>query len=352
MKSQSFRRQSSSIRGFKETPKKKTIKWEKVIYAVILTAILIYFLRYLYIKNFLISANGQVHFDKLDIQFTEDVRLDNFIVNEGDSVHEGDSLLIYTVEDLENSGGISSSSVRAYQKEMNNIDSEKRKLYQKVKIAETKLKQLKKYRNKQRQQAKKVENQIYLDIHTAEKLTPYTKSIDELGMDIQVLQEEINTLWWLINTLEEGQKISPSELLYGGKAGSFLKTRVYRTPVNGVVTRIFKENHEVAIRSEVVMTINQPKNVFIKAFFEPEDIQHFKSGDKVTIKFPDNQKSLGIITKIHTATYELPSEFQKKYEPVHRSVAVDIAPIESDDLNEWRKFYKMGVEVTKLKYFD
>ena len=120
--------------------------------------------------------------------------------------------------------------------------------------------------------------------------------------------------------------------------------------MDGTVTRIFKQNKEVAVKSEVIMHIHKNEHLFIIAFFEQEDLAELKEEDVVEIEFPDNTTSLGTIKRFYFATYRLPEEFQKKYEPTNRSLSVDIVPLNNDELKKWKQYYKLSVIVRKKRY--
>ena len=68
------------------------------------------------------------------------------------------------------------------------------------------------------------------------------------------------------------------------------------------------------------------------------------------IEFADGTLSKGIIDRFYSATYILPDEFQKKFEPTTRTLAADILPIGQDDLDVWKKYYKLSVKVTKRTF--
>jgi len=67
------------------------------------------------------------------------------------------------------------------------------------------------------------------------------------------------------------------------------------------------------------------------------------------ISFPDGSKSEGLISKFHMNTYELPSEFQNKYEPTKRNIVAEVVPIHRKEINNWKNFYKMNVKVEKIR---
>ena len=99
------------------------------------------------------------------------------------------------------------------------------------------------------------------------------------------------------------------------------------------------------------MTIHNTEKVNIKAYFNQEALPDAVRGTKVKIDFPDGSSSNGFISNISVATYELPSEFQKKYEPTQRSILATVEPQNIEDLEIWKKFYKMNVKVIINRWF-
>ena len=139
-----------------------------------------------------------------------------------------------------------------------------------------------------------------------------------------------------------------SNLLFSGELLSDL--HYFRAPMDGIITRIYIHPTETALKTEDIMTIHKNRPAFIKAYFEQEDLADFKNGDIFKITFPDGSTSYGVLKRAYIATYVLPEEFQKKYEPTTRSVAADIYPIKESELLKWKAFYKLGVDVSKFKY--
>jgi len=77
---------------------------------------------------------------------------------------------------------------------------------------------------------------------------------------------------------------------------------------------------------------------------------NFKRGVIFKFIFPVGSTSYVYLKRFYIATYVLPEEFQKKYEPTTRSVAADIYPLNNEDLAKWKAFYKMGVDISKFKF--
>jgi hypothetical protein len=126
--------------------------------------------------------------------------------------------------------------------------------------------------------------------------------------------------------------------------------RVFIAPVGGIVNRLFKSEYETALRTDDILSIQRRDKIFIKAFFEQKDIDDFREEDIVKVKFPDGTISKGVIKRLYLGTYDMPEEFQKKYEPAQRTVAADVYPLDSAQSNQWKFFHKMNAEITKFKF--
>ncbi len=119
---------------------------------------------------------------------------------------------------------------------------------------------------------------------------------------------------------------------------------VFRSPFSGMVTRIYFSDHEVALKGEKIMTIFQSGEIHIKGFFEQKDLKYLRAGDSVIIEFPDSERFEGKIVRLYFASLPLPPEFQKKYEPVHRSIVADIVPVDLEKIKN-REIEKMSVTI-------
>ena len=110
----------------------------------------------------------------------------------------------------------------------------------------------------------------------------------------------------------------------------------FTCPIEGSITNIQKQAFEVALKTEVIMSLHQPKNVHIRGYFDQEDLGDIHEGDIVQVEFPDGTFSLGRVDRFEFSTRILPIEFQKKFEPTTRTLAVDILPLKDKDLWQQR----------------
>ena len=69
----------------------------------------------------------------------------------------------------------------------------------------------------------------------------------------------------------------------------------------------------------------------------------------VNIPFPDEVSYQGIIQRVYVATYEAPSEFQKKYEPTERNIMAHIVPLDPSMTKIWSTYHKLSVAITLSK---
>lgn len=362
MKSTDFKSGQNSIRVLNDIkPQKKKVNWDRTIYLVILGVLLIYIVFLVLRSILLVQGEGQVLFKKLDIQYPDDIQISEIFVKEGDLVNIGDTLFYYTLNKIQEKEKFRTKTTHvtvASQPDLSWLEKEisktKNDIYQSKITSRSKIKVL----NKIKYDIKRTKEAILLDIYTLEKLDNLTTRQVQIESEISALNEEISLLKSYL--LELTVKLSnletivaESDLVQDMDVNLYpiQDTHVYISPVKGTITRIHKENFEVAMKSEIIMSIHKPSNLFVKVFYDQKSLKHVNAGDKVLIVFPDGTLSYGILERFYFATYQLPDELQKKYEPITRSIAADIYPVDELELEKWKAFYKLNVQVYKWKYW-
>lgn len=411
MKSVNFQRNKSLLRVVNEEQIKKRRNYDRIIYLTLLIAFLIFLFYFFIFKSLYLKAYGQVIIDSMRIRLTDDSRIAKYYVNEGDSVVVGDTLFAYALdEDIGDGdgggGGIGSSMVSIadgggndkdtwYLKEIYNL--KKKIALNNIEMAENKM-----LMDSYSKEIKRLSNEVVLDVLPKTRLEYVQNEILRLNTENQKLNSENNQLNALIGTLgpfrtdpDKMRKInvSSSGSKYGGGSGignrgkygknkqvvldpkhlrkgnnywedyypgfnehlsfsgeDLSQERYFLSPMDGIITREYIHVYETALKSEDILSIHRDHPAFIKAFFSQEDLLDIKEGDEFKIKFPDGTVSHGILKRFYIATYVLPDEFQKRYEPVTRSIAADIYPVDPEEAEKWKNFYKMGVEIYKFKY--
>jgi hypothetical protein len=378
MKSINFQRNKALFRVTNEKEIKKRRNWDRIMYLVLLFVFVIFILYYLLNKTLMVHAYGHVIIESTRIRLTDDARIGEIKVHEGDSVLVGDTLFTYSLDmdqDISGPGATGSNALTIgsisrtsndywWLKEIYNIKKT-------IAINNTKINENNELIKSFEGETRRLTNEVILDVMPKQRLDYIQTEIMKLKAEIQKFTSENNELYGLMKTLKpfegpqgkaglNGIKLSSStknslsnnyitsNLLFSGELLS--EIHYFRAPMDGIVTRIYIHQTETALKSEDIMSLHKNRPAFIKAYFEQEDLENFKVGDVFKVTFPDGSTSLGVLKRFYIATYVLPEEFQKKYEPTTRSVAADIYPLEDGELQKWKAFYKMGVDISKFKY--
>lgn len=362
MKSINFKRKDNSFRSIREVEKKvthKAINWDRITYFIILTILLFFIGRFAFLKLYYVKADGQVLFKSIDIQNLDDCRVVKFYVEEGDLVCQGDTLFTYINDDDDinlNAGGFNLNIDNESSRGTSWILKEIATIEKNIELNKNEINELVRRQNALEKELKKTQQQVILDALPKSAYLALENNITELNDKIKLIKGENTILFralekWRTQLLEdENNEINVNSLGNNSYKTDNNLYKVFYAPMDGTVTRIFKQNDEVAIKSEVIMYIHKNENLFIKAFFEQEDLEELKEDDIVEIEFPDKSVSFGTINRFYFATYRLPEEFQKKYEPTTRSLSVDIIPLNKEELKKWKQYYKMSVVVRKKRY--
>ena len=346
MKNIYFKRKDSVFRSLQEekiVKPKKRINWDRLVYIVLLFTFLFFAGRYAFFKIYYVKADGQVMFKNVDIQNIEDCRIYKFNVKEGQHVKKGDTLFYFADKKYEKSATSLNVNTNWQEKELILIEEELSILRKEESLSRKKLKKSKKELNK-------IKQEVVLDILPKSTYNQKEEELSVLMDDVELTKHKIQSLeekrQKVLESLRLKQiqdaQLKQHELDYGPMP--------FLAPIDGMVSKIFKENSEIAVASEVIMYVQQKDNIFIKAFFAQEDLKYLQNRNTVELEFPDGTISKGRINRFYYSTYTLPEEFQKKYEPTTRSLAVDIVPYNEEEFDKWRKYYKLSVIVRKSRF--
>ena len=376
MKSISFQRNKSLIRIVNEKNQRKSRNWDKLIYIFLLITFLLLLVYYLFNKLLYIHANGHVIIESTKIRLTDDARLIDFYVAEGDSVGLNDTLFSYALDlDQDQSSNSAYNSDIISNAQGTSQDfwhlKETYSLKKSIELNNTKVRENNEVIKAYNTEIKRLTNEVILDVLPKTRLDVVQNEIIKLKNENKQLVDENKTYIMLINTISplpanrqynstkkgKRSKRSGGTELRGVPSNKLFFTdelltheKFFRSPMGGIITRIYVKPTETALKTEEIMNIHRGFPAFIKAFFEQKDLQYFSKGDKFILEFPDGSKSTGILKRFYIATYQMPEEFQAKYEPTTRTIAGDIYPEKEEDREKWLIFNKMSVVITKFKY--
>lgn len=346
------------------------MNWDKIIYFVVLGTIIFFILKYAISNILYVEAPGQVYFSSVKVRLPEDVTLNKFQVLEGDTVNIGDTLFSYTPANNDDDGGGRGGNISISGLGSTSSSSKTwhlREVYQlqkKIELTNLKIIENNNLIKWNKVQLKELENQVILEVTSKTVVERFKNEINKLQQLNNKYYTEIGVFKRLIKQLEtdggETQQttrkvnVTTNNVGNGGGSGSGGNSSgdlvYYKSPIKATITRIYKNDHEVSLKPEEILNLHKRERIYIKAFFDQEDYLHLQKGTEVDIIFPDGSETTGVISRFYFATYRIPIEFQKKYEPITRTVAVDIYPALDNDNDKWQAFYKMGVTIKASKF--
>lgn len=341
MKKFSYKKGKAVIRTLKEPKiKKKKLNFDRVLYFLLLIMLFVWLANFIYKKTIWVYGNGQMLMEKVDVNFTNDIRVKEIYINEGDTVRVGNKLFNYFQDDFDSDASIVLKNLDKKEKNFTDYEDNLREL----KLKYIKLKHLRERLRLLIQQEKQIVKLILLDVYTKTKADEIANKKLKLQGEIKLLENEIYLLW----LKKKSYQPRNNEVLQVGGGQHYSNT--YKSPIKGVIGQILKNSEEVCYETENVMTIHDVEKVFIKAYFNLKDAAKIKKGSTVYVEFPNQTTSEGIINKLYISTYKAPKEFQKKYEPTERNILAEITPLDKKEIPEWGKYYKLNLKVKIKKY--
>jgi prefoldin subunit 5 len=363
MKSLSFKRKGASIRVMPDIQSKRSINWDRWVYLAFLSALILFVGWYVFKRIFFVEADGQVLYENVNVRNLDDSRILKYYVMEDDTVAVGDTLFMYVADDEEFNGNGSSTSMTLSAEGGSGydwIDKEIYALRRKIVVNNTDIRSKQERIGQIEKELPKLKNEVILDAMPLARLDTRQEELNKLKAEKSQLEAENGELNKLIVQLQgmkenEPQPKTAGQVNVGNGIGGIAgidpsRIRWHLSPLEGSINRIYTRAFETALRADIIMSIHRNSPIYVRAFFNQNDLEYFHEGDEVRLKFPDGTTSRGILRRFYFATVPLPEEFQKRYEPVQRSIAADIYPADTTDQNGWRTFYKMSVEVSKFKY--
>ncbi|MEM9544584.1 MAG: hypothetical protein AAGA77_01355 [Bacteroidota bacterium] len=342
-----LRQEKSFIKILKEPPlEKKKTNWSRRLYLAIFAVVVILLVKRVYNANMIIFAQGQIELPKQTITFPNDIKVLDLNISEGASVCTGDTLFVYRImnDDLDQSNlSISVSKPQDW------IVKERLSIQKRIDINRIRIQQNEESKQFIEESLKLKEMLLLNGIHNEYKeYTSLQTQLAEIMADIDFINNETQLLKKHLGRLSIHQNAYKD--IEMSKLGFYEELKYFVSPMDGVVSDVFYAVNEICYKKAEMMTIHQLYNSTINTYFDPEEIKYLEVGDMVDIKFPDDSKSKGLVSKFFVSTYAVPSEFQKKYEPTERNIVAEVVPLNKADEMSWNNFYKMEVTVQKQRY--
>ncbi len=371
MKSIDFKRQRGNIRIRQEPKSKKPANWDRIIYIVILMILGGLLLKYIASKWLYINADGQILFENINVRLTSDSRIIKYYVHEDDSIKIGDTLFTFELDHLQSDNLYSSNtSILNNNRDLNYddwvwFDKEIYNLKNKISQDEIIIQKNNPVIAELNGTIQRLSQEVLLDVLPNEQVESSKSQLRNLLAQNTQMKEEIKYTYELIADLNAKKTYhmrKPTSHYIQSQANILASPtghendlthdglNYYLSPINGAVNHIYTNEFEVALKQDDIISLRSNKQIYIKAFIKQEDIKDIHIDDLVDIEFPNGEIQVGKVKRFYYATYVLPIEFQKKFEPTTRDIAVDIYPLDNQNISAWQNFYKMSVKVKKRKY--
>ncbi len=344
MRSEQFKNRPSQIRGTKEKTTPKDRSWDRVIYMIILGAILLVVLYLLLSTYFYVSGEGRIIGTHMEVRFPSDVKVSEIFVDQGEKVNPSDSLFSFIPVEK-------SQTLSQVQEDREEMEEEFLDLRSDIELAYTERAELRDKINFYRQQKNLLEKEVKLDIEPVNKLHSVNGRLVDLNSELNVLQKELSLMNAKADRIQQkSQLISKStifeEMLFSEAPGT---EQIYYSPINGKVSRLFKASSEFALRSEPVLSIKiQKPKVRIKAVFNEQSIKHLAIGDKVTVTFDNGETSTGQVVDFEAADQDAMS--RTDITEISDRYIVEFMPEDEEGRKLWESLSHLGVTVTKSIY--
>lgn len=320
-------------------------RWDRWLYIIILIIISGSFLKWLIYPYFFDLSEGVLLQNQYDINFAEDIRIQDYYVEEGQNIAVGDTLFAYELQNNTQNPLYRDSVATLLDQSKNqvslidiNAQIEKRRLF----ILEHK-KRLDYWKaEKQRKQ-----QLVYLNSITPNELANVDRSIDDVSSQISSLEIEyrilLNQRTQLSDQIQEKTNLQQLDLrLQSGKS-------YFISPVKGKIDRLRKSLYEVAYKKEIIASIIRPE-YFVRAYIDMDKFDDFKIGDHVSVILPYKYKPLrGVVSRIYMVS-ELkdPELFENTFKD-KLGVVMEIVPTPKEE-QKWAKLEVSSVPVKIRKF--
>lgn len=356
MKPFKFKSKATVLRGVKEDSTPKRTNWDRVIYLILFLLIFVSLLFYTLQKNIFINVDGQVITERFTVNFPEDIIVERYFCEEGDTIERGDTLFYYKWNldrNWDGNGGVAVSV--ATSTGSNNSDWYLKERIQTQKNISIKLIEIREIDDNVKRilsDLERLKKEVYLDVYPKLELEASNLKLKSYRVDRNKLEEEVRYLrkyLALLNAYENRANQSGVTAI-GGDGGNVIKWAYYRSPVDGIVSKMNFPPLETSYEKDVVMYLSNTDKIFILAYIEQKDIGYFEEGETLQLNFPDGSVSEGVISTYFLNTEVLPLEFKKAKDRERRSVVAKIVPTSEEEKELWKKYYLYEVRISKTKF--
>ncbi|MBN2237556.1 MAG: hypothetical protein JW729_08340 [Bacteroidales bacterium] len=359
MKPFKFKSKATVLRGVKEDKSPQKTNWDRVIYLILFLLIFVSLLYYTLQKNIFVNVDGQIITERFTVNFPEDIIVESYFYNEGDTIEKGDTLFYYKYNLDRNfdGDGAGIAVAVAASNGANNSDwylKERIQTQKSISIKIIEIKEVDDNITRILSDLERLKKEVYLDVYPKLELESAQLKLKSYQVDRTKLEEEVRYLrkyLALLNAYEyESRKPGTIASSGGNGDGNVVRWAYYTSPVEGIISKISSEAKETSYKKDVVMYLSNTDKMFIFAFIDQKDIGYFEEGETLQLDFPDGIVSEGKIHSFYLNTEQLPLEFKKPKERDKRTVVAKIVPSSDEEQERWKKYYMYEVRISKTKF--
>lgn len=350
MKPFKFKTKATVLKGVKEEPPKRRTNWDRIVYLILFAIIFISIAYYAISKSLYVNVSGHVYSDQFTVSFPEDISVFDYFIEERDTIEKGDTLFYYRLNLLEDDDG--GSAVAAVVTDRSDwYLKERLQTQKKISLNYISIDDLNNNINRINSELEKTKKEVYLDVYPQVELKKAMLEIQKLQVEIQKTEDEIAYLKKYLSLLNYYEQQELNQPVIDAGDGDVILWDYFRSPVDGIVDKIFSDEEEVTYKKDPVMYLNDFSQIFILGFIDQQDIDLFEIGETVTINFANGDIGQGIIDYFYINTEELPLDFVEPKARYKRRVVVKIIPKEGEEADEWKRHHLYEVRITKTRYF-
>lgn len=355
MKQFKFQNKASIIRGIKEEKPRKKTNWDRIIYMLIFTVILASFVFYVIQRNITAKAQGEVITDRFDVKEAEDMKILEYYVQVGDTVKVGDTLFKYRTDFRDENDLNASISVSTPARTNDWIIREIAVTRRNIQLNNVEINDLKSRITKAEQEIERLKLEVYLDVYTPAVLKQQRMLLADYRVQLEKRNQEQVQLYSYLRQLEallaqQQQQTSTQSITTGGGGGIESLYRYYTSPVNGIITQINTPVNGITYKKDATLFITNFDRIYIKTYIPQHNLEYFKLGDVVSLRFYDGTRGKGIIKDLYVNTDLVPDEFRTVRGEKERTVIAEVYPVDEKERLHWLPYYQFSVKVIRYKF--
>lgn len=122
------------------------------------------------------------------------------------------------------------------------------------------------------------------------------------------------------------------------------------SPADATVQRIYIPKFAFAEQGKVILALlPEEPDVHIRVFFHPRYLRKLRKDKRLSIRFPDGEKTKGIVRAVYSSASRENNEILDHYIPVRTKAVAEVIPEDPEDIPLWMHYDQMDVTIKVRK---